>query len=63
MRKLSPELFYAMKFGPLHDLIFAKQRIVGPSAEQKIGANGSLREAFAADISRQEEKLDRALPT
>ena len=63
VRKLSPELFYAMKFGPLHDLIFAKQRIVGPSAEQKLGAIGSLREAFEVDISRLEDTLDRDLST
>ena len=61
VRKLSPELFYAMKFGPLHDLIFAKQRIVGPSAEQKISAIGSLREAFEADIGRLEATLGRDL--
>ena len=61
VRKLSPDLFYAMKFGPLHDLIFAKQRIVGPSAEQKLGAIGSLRDAFEADISRLEDTLDRDL--
>jgi len=61
VRKMSPELFYAMKFGPLHDLIFAKQRIVGPSAEQKIGAIASLRTAFEADISRLEDTLDRDL--
>jgi uncharacterized membrane protein YkvA (DUF1232 family) len=61
VRKMSPELFYALKFGPLHDLIFAKQRIVGPSAEQKIGAIGSLRNAFEADISRLEDTLDRDL--
>jgi len=61
VRQMSPELFYAMKFGPLHDLIFAKQRIVGPSAEQKLGAIGSLRDAFETDISRLEEALDRDL--
>ncbi|HLZ66306.1 MAG TPA: sulfotransferase [Aliidongia sp.] len=61
VRKLSPELFYAMKFGPLHDLVFAKKRIVGPSTDQKIGAIGSLRDAFEADISRLEETLDRDL--
>jgi len=61
VRKLSPDLFYAMKFGPLHDLIFAKQRIVGPSAEQKLRAIGSLRDAFEADISRLEDTLHRDL--
>jgi uncharacterized membrane protein YkvA (DUF1232 family) len=61
VRKLSPELFYAMKFGPLHDIIFAKKRITGPSAEQKVGAIGSLRDAFEADISRLEDALDRDL--
>jgi uncharacterized membrane protein YkvA (DUF1232 family) len=61
VRKMSPELFYAMKFGPLHDVIFAKKRIVGPSAEQKIGAIGSLRDAFEDDISRLEDTLDRDL--
>jgi uncharacterized membrane protein YkvA (DUF1232 family) len=61
VRKLSPELFYAMKFGPLHDLIFAKQRIVGPSAEQKVAAIASLRDAFEADIGRLEEALERDL--
>jgi uncharacterized membrane protein YkvA (DUF1232 family) len=61
VRKLSPDLFYAMKFGPLHDLIFAKQRIIGPSTEQKLGAIGSLRDAFEADIGRLEDTLDRDL--
>ena len=61
VRKISPELFYAMKYGPLHDLVFAKKRIVGPSADQKIAAIGSVREAFEADISRLEELLDRDL--
>jgi len=61
VRRMSPELFYTMKFGPLHDLIFAKQRIVGPSPEQKLGAIGSLRDAFEADISRLEDTLDRDL--
>ena len=61
VRKLSPELFYAMKFGPLHDIIFARQRITGPSTEQKLGAIGSLREAFEADISRLEDALGRDL--
>ncbi|MDB5358928.1 MAG: putative N-deacetylase/N-sulfotransferase [Rhodospirillales bacterium] len=61
VRTLSPNLFYAMKFGPLHDLVFAKQRIVGPSAEQKIDAIGGLRAAFEADISRLEDALDRDL--
>jgi len=61
VRRISPELFYAMKFGPLHDVIFAKQRIAGPSAEQKLAAIGSLRDAFEADISRLEDALDRDL--
>ncbi len=61
VRKLSPNLFYALKYGPLHDLIFAKKRLVGPSAEDKIAALGSLREAFEADITRLERTLDRDL--
>jgi uncharacterized membrane protein YkvA (DUF1232 family) len=61
VRKLSPNLFYAMKFGPLHDIIFAKKRIAGPSADQKIAALGSLRAAFEADIDRLETLLGRDL--
>jgi uncharacterized membrane protein YkvA (DUF1232 family) len=61
VRKLSPNLFYAMKFGPLHDIIFAKKRIVGPSAAEKIAAIGSLRTAFEADIDQLETLLGRDL--
>ncbi|HEV2674495.1 MAG TPA: sulfotransferase domain-containing protein [Aliidongia sp.] len=61
VRKLSPDLFYAMKFGPLHDVVFARKRITGPSAEQKLTALGGLRATFEDDISRLEDALGRDL--
>lgn len=61
VRKLSPELFYAMKFGPLHDVIFAKKRLTGPDAEQKLTAIGSLQAAFEADIDQLEAALGQDL--
>ncbi|GGF02451.1 hypothetical protein GCM10011611_04950 [Aliidongia dinghuensis] len=61
VRKLSPELFYAVKFGPLHDIVFAKRRIAGPSLDQKLAALGSLREALEADIGRLEEMTGQDL--
>ena len=61
VRKLSPQLFYSMKYGVMHDVIFAKKRLTGPDAELKLTAIGSLRTAFEADIDRLEEALDQDL--
>jgi uncharacterized membrane protein YkvA (DUF1232 family) len=57
VRKAAPNLFYSLKFGVLHDIVFAKQRIIGPSEGPKLEVIDSLKDAFEADITRLEAML------
>jgi hypothetical protein len=61
VRKISPDVYHAMKYGLLHGVVFQDRQLHEPSEDEANAVFDALRDHFERDIDRQEDLLQRDL--